>query len=66
MTFRCPICRKQVPGDAPTRPFCSNRCKLLDLGNWAAERYVISTPIRDAEDFADNRNPGECKDQRDE
>jgi hypothetical protein len=27
-------------------PFCSERCKLIDLGNWASERYVISTPIR--------------------
>jgi hypothetical protein len=26
-------------------PFCSERCKLIDLGNWASERYVISTPI---------------------
>jgi endogenous inhibitor of DNA gyrase (YacG/DUF329 family) len=45
MTFRCPICRKQVPADAPKRPFCSERCKLIDLGNWSAERYVISRPI---------------------
>ena len=27
-------------------PFCSERCKLIDLGNWAAEKYVISTPAR--------------------
>jgi uncharacterized protein len=29
-----------------TFPFCSERCRLIDLGNWAAEKYVISTPIR--------------------
>ena len=26
-------------------PFCSERCRLIDLGNWASEKYVISTPI---------------------
>jgi endogenous inhibitor of DNA gyrase (YacG/DUF329 family) len=26
-------------------PFCSDRCRLIDLGNWSAEKYVISTPI---------------------
>ncbi len=26
-------------------PFCSERCKLIDLGNWASEKYVISTPV---------------------
>lgn len=29
-------------------PFCSERCKLIDLGNWASEKYVISTPIKPA------------------
>ncbi len=40
----CPICRKEVAPDDPFMPFCSERCKLLDLGNWASEKYVISTP----------------------
>jgi endogenous inhibitor of DNA gyrase (YacG/DUF329 family) len=26
-------------------PFCSDRCRILDLGNWASEKYVISTPL---------------------
>jgi hypothetical protein len=30
--------------DDPNMPFCSDRCRLLDLGNWASEKYVISTP----------------------
>jgi endogenous inhibitor of DNA gyrase (YacG/DUF329 family) len=29
---------------APDFPFCSERCRIIDLGNWAAEKYVISTP----------------------
>ena len=42
----CPICKKEVkPGD-PEMPFCSERCRLIDLGIWASEGYVISTPIK--------------------
>ncbi len=41
MTFRCPICRKPVEQGTADFPFCSERCRLLDLGNWAAEKYVI-------------------------
>jgi endogenous inhibitor of DNA gyrase (YacG/DUF329 family) len=39
---KCPICG--VPVDwktSPTRPFCSERCKLIDLGAWASGRYAI-------------------------
>jgi len=48
MKWRCPICRKTT--DSETRvdfPFCSERCKSLDLGNWASEKYVISEPVID-------------------
>ena len=43
-TIPCPICRKPVPFDDPNMPFCSDRCRLIDLGNWASETYVISRP----------------------
>ena len=44
--MKCPICEKEVkPGD-PNMPFCSDRCRLIDLGNWASEKYVISTPVQ--------------------
>jgi uncharacterized protein len=49
-TVRCPICKKEVPVDDPNMPFCSDRCRLLDLGNWASERYVISRPVLPDED----------------
>jgi endogenous inhibitor of DNA gyrase (YacG/DUF329 family) len=32
-------------------PFCSERCRLLDLGNWASERYVIPAPITDPDEL---------------
>ena len=42
----CPICKKPTDSEKDSHfPFCSERCKLLDLGNWAAERYVVSEPV---------------------
>ena len=38
----CPVCRKPVPWETTaTRPFCSDRCRLLDLGAWSAEAYRV-------------------------
>lgn len=39
----CPICKRSTPepDDNPTRPFCSDRCKLVDLGNWLGDGYRI-------------------------
>ncbi len=51
--MRCPICRKPVDARSELAPFCSERCKLLDLGNWASGKYVISTPLSEAEDLPD-------------
>jgi endogenous inhibitor of DNA gyrase (YacG/DUF329 family) len=48
--MKCPICRKEVKRDDEFYPFCSERCKLVDLGNWASEKYVISSPIRPGEE----------------
>ncbi len=39
---RCPICRSDCAWEGnPYRPFCSERCQLIDLGNWIDERYRI-------------------------
>jgi uncharacterized protein len=43
--MKCPICQKEVKLDDPEMPFCSERCREIDLGNWAMEKYVISEPI---------------------
>ena len=43
--MKCPICQKEVQPDDPYMPFCSDRCRIIDLGNWASEKYVISTPV---------------------
>jgi len=44
--MKCPICKKPVDPDNPEAPFCSERCRTIDLGNWASEKYVISTPAQ--------------------
>lgn len=41
----CPECRTPtVWKDNPWRPFCSERCQLLDLGAWAGEHYRVAGP----------------------
>ena len=48
---QCPQCGKSVEyhPDNLSRPFCSPRCKLLDLGAWAEERYAIAAPSSDTD-----------------
>lgn len=42
----CPTCRRKGPWrDLPHTPFCSERCKLVDLGKWLGEEYRISSPL---------------------
>ena len=42
MQFRCPICKSNVERDAEHFPFCSERCRVIDLGNWADGSYAIA------------------------
>jgi endogenous inhibitor of DNA gyrase (YacG/DUF329 family) len=42
--MKCPICNRPVRLEDKEAPFCSERCRDIDLGNWATEKYVISTP----------------------
>jgi len=42
---KCPICGKAVAAEEPTFPFCSKRCRTIDLGKWISGNYVISRPI---------------------
>jgi uncharacterized protein len=58
MKHKCPICKKETDSDKHADfPFCSERCRLLDLGSWAAEKYVVSDPIFDEQEIpeADRR-----------
>jgi uncharacterized protein len=52
MNRKCPVCGKPTDSAADADfPFCSERCRLLDLGNWASEKYVISSPAFDESMF---------------
>jgi len=49
---RCPICKRDIPSDAasaPFRPFCSERCRLVDLGGWLDGTHRISRPVSEEE-----------------
>jgi hypothetical protein len=48
LTVNCPTCTKKVVWNVENtyRPFCSKRCKLIDLGEWASEGHKISQPIQ--------------------
>jgi len=47
---RCPTCKKPVKHEEAEFPFCSERCRLIDLGKWASGAYVISSPVQDTSD----------------
>ena len=48
-TLRCPTCGNLVLPNDPDMPFCSDRCRVIDLGKWASGAYRISSPILDPE-----------------
>lgn len=52
-SLRCPTCRTIVLRRDPEFPFCSERCRLIDLGKWASGAYVVSSPIIDPEAIGD-------------
>jgi uncharacterized protein len=47
LRLKCPICKKPVKAGNEEFPFCSARCRLIDLGKWASGAYVISSPVQD-------------------
>lgn len=52
MVSKCPICKKKITDEkkGPNFPFCSERCKLVDLNSWFDGNYTISSRIPDEED----------------
>ncbi len=55
--IKCPQCRKPVAWEGNlNRPFCSERCRLLDLGNWASENYRIASDERANQEESDSEN----------
>ena len=64
-TVKCPHCGKPVPwtADSPYRPFCSERCKLIDLGRWLDGKYQI--PVVE-DDLDEGSGPGAAPDVSDD
>jgi uncharacterized protein len=62
LKLRCPICKKPVKADEPDFPFCSDRCRSIDLGKWATGAYVIpSTETEADEDTIPFVNPDDSE-----
>ncbi len=59
LKLHCPICKKEVKGSDAEFPFCSQRCRTIDLGKWASGGYVIASPVKDAEEAIRERTPEE-------
>ena len=55
MKHKCPICKIETDSAIHADfPFCSERCRERDLGNWASEKYVVSDPIFDEEEIIES------------
>jgi len=53
MKHKCPICKTATDSAVQSEfPFCSERCRERDLGNWASEKYVVSEPVFNEDDIA--------------
>ena len=49
--MKCPTCKQNVALGAEGFPFCSEHCRLIDLGKWASGKYVVSSPVQDISDL---------------
>lgn len=61
--MKCPTCHKEVTFENnPARPFCSERCKMIDLGKWAMGEYRIPTSERPPEETHNSNGNREDED----
>jgi endogenous inhibitor of DNA gyrase (YacG/DUF329 family) len=61
--LKCPICKKAVTTASEDFPFCSERCRMLDLGKWASGQYVVSSPVQDISDELEGTPDGDASDE---
>jgi uncharacterized protein len=57
LKLHCPICKKGVKSTDLEFPFCSERCRTIDLGKWASGAYVISSPASEDEEAIEESAP---------
>lgn len=54
--MKCPTCGEPTKWkDNPDRPFCSERCRMIDLGNWVSESYTVTLPLHDVDESAEQK-----------
>ena len=64
--MRCPICKRDVAWEGNSfRPFCSERCKLIDLDNWLEGRYRVPSRVGTEEEGAKEESSTDSKGERD-
>jgi endogenous inhibitor of DNA gyrase (YacG/DUF329 family) len=63
LKLRCPICKKAVKSVDADFPFCSDRCRTVDLGKWASGAYVIPSESADTEERIGDRAPEDTDDK---
>jgi uncharacterized protein len=59
--LRCPICKKSVKSSDPEFPFCSERCRIVDLGKWSSGAYVVTSPVRDTSEAVEEEQRDESE-----
>ncbi len=65
-TLRCPTCRNIVLATNEDLPFCSDRCRRIDLGKWASGDYKISSPVQDPDLLEELARSNKSKRQNDD
>jgi endogenous inhibitor of DNA gyrase (YacG/DUF329 family) len=56
MKHKCPICKVETDSAVNAEfPFCSERCRDRDLGNWATEKYVVFDPVFDEDELNEGK-----------
>ncbi|HXT64166.1 MAG TPA: DNA gyrase inhibitor YacG [Pyrinomonadaceae bacterium] len=64
--LKCPTCDKAVAWqDNPWRPFCSERCKLIDFGRWTDEEYRVPGQRVNPGEIPEQRNPKSSDEEQD-
>jgi endogenous inhibitor of DNA gyrase (YacG/DUF329 family) len=62
----CPTCNREAEWqDNPYRPFCSERCKLIDLGKWVSEEYRVPGKALPEETVDENEADNRSRDSSD-
>lgn len=58
MKIICPVCKTETTWEEnPVRPFCSERCRIIDLGKWASEEYRIAGDVKRPSDDEHEKKP---------